>query len=179
MKAIIAILMLLFTSIFNPVYAKTQQPTSLEQFINMNCKVNCVDPETLATAISFASTAFDLSPLLLLSMIKVESRFNPQAKNRGSVGLMQILLGYHKAKFKDKDPYKPIDNVFIGAAILKDCFDRNDRLRSSPNRLSKKQRIYLHSDRTTGALKCYNGGGNSHYASLVLSTLATVKAITF
>jgi soluble lytic murein transglycosylase-like protein len=70
-----------------------------------------------------------LSPTLLLAVIAVESEFNPMARNRGALGLMQIIPFWHKEKVKavgGPDELMKVDkNIATGSVILKEYIDRN------------------------------------------------------
>ena len=66
-----------------------------------------------------------LDPLLIISIIAIESRFNPVAESmNGAKGLMQIIPKYHAAKLAEyggeKALFDPTVNVKIGSWILKD-----------------------------------------------------------
>lgn len=54
----------------------------------------------------------------ILSIIVVESQFNPRARNRASKGLMQINTPDHKIG----DPYDIEQNIKMGVAILQEYF---------------------------------------------------------
>ena len=66
-----------------------------------------------------------LDPLLIISIIAIESRFNPVAESlNGAKGLMQVIPKYHAAKLAEyggeKALFDPTVNVKIGSRILKD-----------------------------------------------------------
>lgn len=66
-----------------------------------------------------------LDPVLVKSIIKVESDFNPRATSKaGAMGLMQLMKGT-AAIYKIKNPYDPDDNIRAGCrhfAALMDEF---------------------------------------------------------
>ena len=67
----------------------------------------------------------DIDPLLILSVISVESRMNPFAESpMGAQGLMQVMTAVHKNKFDDHGGSKavqdPSANLRVGAMLLKD-----------------------------------------------------------
>ncbi|HBI84088.1 transglycosylase SLT domain-containing protein [Orrella sp. NBD-18] len=71
---------------------------------------------------------FKIDPLLLLSVMATESRFNPYAGNQsgGPTGLMQVMLSVHRDKFAkygraDAMAFNPVANVRVGATILSEC----------------------------------------------------------
>ncbi len=76
-----------------------------------------------------------LDPVLILSVIAVESRFNPIAESEmGAKGLMQVMPQHHKARlaaFGGIDAVlEPSTNIFVGAQILKDCIRRGGGLQA-------------------------------------------------
>lgn len=91
----------------------------------------------IADAVVDASNRYELDPLLLMAVIKHESRFNPDARGRhGEIGLMQIkpstalwLLQERLVPSTDGGPMptletvrelltEPRKNIFFGAAYL-------------------------------------------------------------
>lgn len=71
---------------------------------------------------------FKIDPLLLLSVVATESRFNPYAggQSGGPTGLMQVMLSVHRDKFAkygraDAMAFNPVANVRVGALILNYC----------------------------------------------------------
>jgi soluble lytic murein transglycosylase-like protein len=91
-----------------------------------------------------------IDPLLLLSMIKKESTFNKNAKNKRSPasGLLQIIPYWHRDKINGRNIFKVSVNIEVGARVLRDCLDRNSQ---DVNR----------------ALTCYSGGGDKRYVPTV------------
>ena len=70
-----------------------------------------------------------LDPLLILSVIAIESRFNPFAESpMGAQGLMQVMSKVHKKKFDDhggvKAALNPVANIKVGSQILKEYVKR-------------------------------------------------------
>lgn len=74
-----------------------------------------------------------LDPELVLSVITVESAFNPRATSKvGAIGLMQVmpLTGVYVGSRlgiwieRDEDLYEIETNIQIGCVFLKDCIDR-------------------------------------------------------
>jgi len=76
------------------------------------------------------SKQFDLDPLLVVAVIKVESRFNPYAESQqGALGLMQIMpetavwvaknlnVGYSKEKL-----FEPDYNIMLGCWYLSNLY---------------------------------------------------------
>lgn len=76
-----------------------------------------------------------LDPLLILSVIAIESGFNPYAESgMGAQGLMQVMSKVHSDKFEyfggTSAALKPLANIKVGALILKDCIARGGSLPS-------------------------------------------------
>lgn len=66
-----------------------------------------------------------LDPLLILSVIAVESRFNPLSESPvGAQGLMQVMAKIHYAKFQKHGgisaALNPVANIKVGSRILKE-----------------------------------------------------------
>jgi soluble lytic murein transglycosylase-like protein len=89
--------------------------------------------EQLVGAAHTAGQQLGVDPLLILSVIAIESRFNPIAESEmGAKGLMQVMPQYHQdklAEFGGKNAVlDPRTNILIGARILKDCIRRGGGL---------------------------------------------------
>lgn len=72
---------------------------------------------------------YNIDPLLLLAVMKVESTFNPRAVSSAKAkGLMQVLPKAHPEKIAllggVEQLYIPHLNVRLGAQILRECVDR-------------------------------------------------------
>lgn len=68
---------------------------------------------------------FKLDPLLILSVMAIESGLNPLAESTaGAQGLMQVMSKIHHAKFKEfggvKAALEPTANIRVGTQILKE-----------------------------------------------------------
>ncbi len=91
-----------------------------------------VNPDAIAMLVDAAFTTgheLDLDPLLLLSVMAVESGFNPFAESTaGASGLMQLMSKVHADKLADfggsRIALNPIVNLRVGAVVLKDCIRR-------------------------------------------------------
>ena len=67
----------------------------------------------------------DLEPLLIVSLIGVESTFNPESKSSyGAIGLTQVVPRFHQAKInslsQEQDLWNVKDNIKVGTSILKE-----------------------------------------------------------
>ena len=74
-----------------------------------------------------------LDPLLLLSVMAIESGFNPYAESGvGAQGLMQVMSKVHSDKFQyfggQSAALDPLANIKVGALVLKDCIARGGSL---------------------------------------------------
>jgi hypothetical protein len=81
--------------------------------------------DMLVSATYLTAKETKLDPLLILSVIAIESRFNPFSESPvGAQGLMQVMSKIHHEKFSDlggiKAALNPIANIKVGAMILKE-----------------------------------------------------------
>lgn len=91
-----------------------------------------------ASLIKRWSTRHRIDPMLLAGLVAAESSFNPKARSHANaVGLTQVIAKWHPEKVRRRDLTDPRVSIEVGAAVLRQCFDR---------RRSK-----------AGALACYNG----------------------
>lgn len=87
------------------------------------------------------SIQYNVDPLLITSVIKVESNFNPKAKSKkGAIGLMQIMpltakeiseKYFNYFDFNEEQLYEPEFNIKTGVCyvrILSDMFNNNINL---------------------------------------------------
>lgn len=70
-----------------------------------------------------------LDPLLIVSVIAVESNFNPFSEsNMGAQGLMQVIPRFHKEKFPpdagDLPLFDPAINIAVGSQVLHEYIRR-------------------------------------------------------
>jgi soluble lytic murein transglycosylase-like protein len=74
-----------------------------------------------------------MDPLLILSVMAVESRFNPIAESvMGAKGLMQVIPKFHQDKLEEHggedSVFDPMTNILVGTRILKDAMRRGGGL---------------------------------------------------
>jgi hypothetical protein len=74
-----------------------------------------------------------IDPLLILSVMAIESGFNPYAESGvGAKGLMQVMSKVHSDKFQyfggQRAALDPLANIKVGALVLKDCIARGGSL---------------------------------------------------
>ncbi len=107
-----------------------------------------------------------IDPLLVLSVMAIESRFNPFAESAmGAQGLMQVMAKVHHSKFDDhggtKSVLNPVANIQVGAQILKDAIRRSGSVEAG--------------------LKLYVGAGNLEtdggYGAKVLAEYSRLQAV--
>ncbi|MFZ6748092.1 transglycosylase SLT domain-containing protein [Undibacterium sp. Ren11W] len=83
----------------------------------------------LVSAAYLTAKEIKLDPLLILSVMAIESGLNPFAESPvGAQGLMQVMSKIHHEKFEDmggiKAALNPVANIRVGALILKDYVTR-------------------------------------------------------
>ncbi|WP_188568462.1 lytic transglycosylase domain-containing protein [Undibacterium terreum] len=85
--------------------------------------------DMLVSAAYLTAKEIKLDPLLILSVMAIESGLNPFAESPvGAQGLMQVMSKVHQEKFEDlggiKAALNPVANIKVGALILKDYVSR-------------------------------------------------------
>lgn len=85
--------------------------------------------DMLVSAAYLTARDIKLDPLLILSVIAIESRFNPFAESpMGAQGLMQVMSKVHHDKFQElggiKAALNPVANIRVGSQILKEYVTR-------------------------------------------------------
>ena len=83
----------------------------------------------LVSAAYLTAQELKLDPLLILSVMAIESRFNPFAESPvGAQGLMQVMSKVHQDKFQKlggvQAALNPVANIQVGAQILKEYVRR-------------------------------------------------------
>lgn len=83
----------------------------------------------LVSAAYLTAREMKVDPLLILSVIAIESRFNPFAESPvGAQGLMQVMSKVHREKFEDhggvQAALNPVANIRVGTSILKEYVRR-------------------------------------------------------
>ena len=120
-------------------------------------RVSSMAIEPLVAKAFEVGKAESVDPLLILSVMAIESNFNPYAQSPvGAQGLMQVIPHFHMDKFEDsRDPrawFDPDNNIVAGARVLK-TYLRN-------------------AGSVSGALQVYAGAANdveTQYANKVLA----------
>lgn len=99
-----------------------------------------------------SSSKYGVDPVLVLSVMKTESNFDPSAKSgKQAIGLMQVIAKFHPEKVNPAELKNPKKNIEVGTQILREYRD-----------ISRSD---------TEALLRYNGslGKKSSYAKKVLT----------
>jgi soluble lytic murein transglycosylase-like protein len=99
-----------------------------------------------------SSYKYGVDPLLILSVMSIESKFKSDAiSGANAIGLMQVIHRWHKEKTTQANLFLPQNNIEVGTKILSEYSKR--------------------SDSDTETLLRYNGalGKNSTYAQKVLA----------
>lgn len=118
---------------------------------------NRSDAYYYASLIHYYSLKYSLSPILLVSIIQIESGFKNVDSPTGT-GLMQVVYSVHKNKVKNRSQLmEPHKNIEVGSKIL-----------SEYDRMSRSE---------TELLSRYNGtyGVSTEYAKKVYVVKKTVE----
>jgi len=121
-------------SLYGPA-AEVENPQyrTLAVYLSRRYKVAQDATEQLVGAAYEAGSRLGMDPLLILSVMAVESRFNPIAESvMGAKGLMQVIPKFHQDKLEEhggKDSvFDPMTNILVGTRILKDAMRRGGGL---------------------------------------------------
>jgi len=107
----------------------TQQQALVTKWLAKRYRVAGDATDMLVSAAYTTAKDIKLDPLLILSVMAIESRFNPFAESPvGAQGLMQVMSTIHKDKFQShggvKAALNPVANIKVGSLILKDYVTR-------------------------------------------------------
>jgi hypothetical protein len=73
-----------------------------------------------------AASKYNVDPLLILSVMRVESGFDYKVVSSGNaIGLLQIIHSWHKEKTSKVGLFDPKNNIEVGAQILREYSDRS------------------------------------------------------
>ena len=134
------------------------QQTLLKEHLKDNYSVEDAMAQEVVKTAFLAGQKYNIDPLLLLAVMKVESTFNHRAVSSANAkGLMQVLPSAHPEKIAAaggvQQLFVPHINIKMGAQILRDCLNR------AGGTMAK-------------ALQFYNGAGSDpkqRYAQKVLT----------
>jgi hypothetical protein len=107
----------------------TREKQDAVNYLSKKYRVNSDALSILVDAAYVTGREVNLDPLLLLSVMAVESGFNPFAESTaGASGLMQLMSKVHRDKLADfggaNIALNPVVNLRVGAVVLKDCIRR-------------------------------------------------------
>lgn len=107
----------------------TRQQQWVTTWLSKRYRVASDATNMLVSAAYSTAREIKLDPLLILSVMAIESGFNPFAESPvGAQGLMQVMSKVHHDKFEDlggvKAALNPIANIKVGSLILKDYVKR-------------------------------------------------------
>ncbi len=143
-----------------------RQQAAVAQFLSRRYRVA---PEPVSRLVQEAwevGSRNSLDPTLILSIMAVESSFNPFAQSAvGAQGLMQVMTKLHDAKYEAfggiHAAFDPVTNVRVGVQVLKECIARGGSVEAG--------------------LRFYVGAGNlsedGGYAGKVLAEMNTLKLV--
>jgi soluble lytic murein transglycosylase-like protein len=128
-----------------------------------------VAPEPVSRLVQEAWTVgalVNLDPTLILSVMAVESSFNPFAESPvGAQGLMQVMTKVHDDKYEafggSHAAFDPVTNLRVGVQVLKECIARAGSLEAG-------LRAYV------GAA---NSGDDGGYAAKVLAHQSLLRLV--
>ncbi|WP_250492029.1 lytic transglycosylase domain-containing protein [Caballeronia sp. GAWG1-1] len=111
------------------VLISTREQQLVASFIARRYRVAQDPVSELVRAAFDTGREVGLDPLLLLSVMAIESGFNPYAESGvGAQGLMQVMSKVHSDKFQyfggSHAALDPLANIKVGALVLKDCIAR-------------------------------------------------------
>ncbi|WP_321792153.1 transglycosylase SLT domain-containing protein [Caballeronia sp. J97] len=111
------------------VLVSTREQKLVSNFIARRYRVAEEPVAELVRAAFDTGREVGLDPLLLLSVMAIESGFNPYAESGvGAQGLMQVMSKVHSDKFEyfggSHAALDPLANIKVGALVLKDCIAR-------------------------------------------------------
>ena len=107
----------------------TRQQQWVTNWLSKRYRVAADATDMLVSAAYITAKEIKLDPLLILSVMAIESGFNPFAESPvGAQGLMQVMSKVHRDKFADhggvKAALNPVANIKVGSLILKDYVTR-------------------------------------------------------
>ena len=112
-----------------PSAATQHQQTLVTNWLAKKYRVASDATDMLVSAAYVTAKDIKLDPLLILSVMAIESGFNPFAESPvGAQGLMQVMSKVHHEKFQQlggiKAALNPVANIKVGSLILKDYVTR-------------------------------------------------------
>jgi soluble lytic murein transglycosylase-like protein len=143
---------------------KEKKMKKLSYYISARYKVELDTADTIVRTSFTESEKHNIDPLTVLSIMGVESTYNPFARShKGAIGLTQIMPRYHRAKISalkkdDLDIFSIKGNIIVGIQIIKEY-------------------LSLANGNIQSALQMYNGSTNDKkktYSTKVLKKRTTL-----
>jgi len=111
------------------ILGNTRQQQWVTTWLAKRYRVATDATNMLVSAAYLTAKEIKIDPLLILSVMAIESGLNPFAESPvGAQGLMQVMSKVHHDKFQDlggvKAALNPVANIRVGALILKDYVTR-------------------------------------------------------
>jgi hypothetical protein len=108
----------------------SRQQQWVTNWLSKRYRVSTEAIDSLVSAAYATAREMKLDPLLILSVVAIESRFNPFAESPvGAQGLMQVMSKVHRDKFQElggvKAALDPVANIRVGSQILKEYVTRS------------------------------------------------------
>lgn len=144
---------------------KIKKMQNLALHISDNYSVDLGEAEKIVLTSFTEANKKSIEPLLLLSVIGVESTYKPDARSSaGAVGLTQVMPIYHASKIKtlkkdNLDIWSIQGNIKIGVSILKEYID-------------------LANGNVQKALQMYNGSSSDSSAKYSTKVLKNMKSLS-
>lgn len=112
-----------------PVHEVTPAIARLTVYLAGRYRVSDQVVEGLVLTAQETGKALSVDPLLILSVMAVESSFNPLSESKfGAQGLMQVIPKYHMDKIADDAGelalFHPETNIRVGALVLREYIQR-------------------------------------------------------
>ena len=119
----------------NAFMVDPQERQLLVDWISSRYPVDSEATELFVSAAYLAAHEIGLDPHLILAVMAIESRFNPEAESPvGAQGLMQIMTRLHSKRFEPhggvESAKDPITNIRVGSAILKEYVSKSGSVKS-------------------------------------------------
>jgi len=113
--------------------SENPQYHTLALYLSRRYKVALDATTQLVGAAHETGISLGMDPLLILSVMAIESSFNPIAESvMGAKGLMQVMPKYHQDKLEEEGGENlvldPMTNIKVGTRILKDAMRRGGGL---------------------------------------------------
>jgi soluble lytic murein transglycosylase-like protein len=105
---------------------KEKKMKNLSYYISTIYKIELNTADTIVTTSFEESEKHNLDPLTVLSIMGIESGYNPYAKSsQGAIGLNQIMPQYHRAKISELkkhnlDLFSIKGNITVAVQIIKE-----------------------------------------------------------